>query len=1002
MRSLATRAAALPPLLLPLLLLLLLQPWQGRRGAWAQSCDGGVPEDRREDCHPEPGASAESCAERGCAWCPATAAAPGAPWCFRPNSAGAAGCRAVSDAAKRDCHPEAGAAEGACLARGCCWAVVEAPGVPWCFHEPGGACDSDQLVEDAERVDCHPEKGASEAACLARGCRWCPASAAGAPWCFIPRDGSYGYAMRGAPQKTAKGWRVDLQKLHSSSLFGADVEIIALEAEFHTADRLRIKVFDPSQARFEVPLHVPSPDTAAAAQQYDVRFENSPFFHFKVLRRSSGEALWDTSLGGLTFSHQFLQLATRLGAGSSVYGFGEHEHPSYRHHDDFVSHGMYARDQSPTPAGNLYGVHNFYMGVGSDFRAHGVLLLNSNAQDVTLAPGPAITYRTIGGVLDFYFFLGPTPESVVQQYTEAVGRPFLPPYWSLGFQLSRWGYGSLEAVKAAVDRLSQYDIPHDVQYGDIDYMDRQLDFTYDTTSYEGLPQYVQSLRDAGMHYVIILDPCITKDEPPGSYRPYELGQQMGIWIKNSDGSPAVGKVWPPGGSVFPDFTNPATASWWVQLCVEFSDVIKYDGIWIDMNEPANFGTGQEPGCANNPLNKPPYHPRISGDDLAEKTLCPDAHTHLGRHYDTHSLFGWAQHEPSFHASQNATGKRAFVLSRSTFVGSGRWAGHWLGDNFSLWRDMHMSIIGMLEFNIFGIPYIGADICGFIYDTTHELCLRWMQLGAFYPFSRNHNGLGYKDQDPGVFGPEFAEAVRSVLLVRYTLLPFLYSLFHETHTRGGTVVRPLLHEFVTDVQTHGVDRAFLWGPALMVAPVLSEGATTVEVYFPDARWYSYYTGEEVPASWRRSSARVAAPLDRIPLFLRGGFVVPTQEPAKTTTHSRVNPMGLIVSLDENLEARGSLFWDDGDSIGTIESGNFFLASFAFTGNRLTSTVERAGYAAGLAFQTVRVLGLRSPPASGGVTVNGSPLPPSDVAFQPSGELTLKISVPITTPLNIAIN
>ncbi|XP_061414169.1 sucrase-isomaltase, intestinal-like [Lethenteron reissneri] len=992
MRPHATRAT----LLLPLLLLQL----QGQRGAWAQSCDGGVPEDRREDCHPEPGASPESCAARGCRWCPASAAAPSAPWCFRSDSAGAAGCGAVSDAAKSDCHPEEGAAEGSCLARGCCWAVVAAPGVPWCFHAPGDTCGSDQLVEDAERVDCHPEKGATEAACRARGCRWCPASAAGAPWCFIPRDGSYGYAMRGAPQKTAKGWRVDLQKLHSSSLFGADVEIIALEAEFHTADRLRIKVFDPSQARFEVPLQVPSPDTAAAGPQYEVRFESAPFFHFKVLRRSSGEALWDTSLGGLTFSQQFLQLATRLGAGSSVYGFGEHEHPAYRHHDHFVSHGMYARDQSPTPAGNLYGVHNFYLGVGSDFTAHGVLLLNSNAQDVTLAPGPALTYRTIGGVLDFYFFLGPTPESVVQQYTEAVGRPFLPPYWSLGFQLSRWGYGSLGAVKAAVDRLSQHDIPHDVQYGDIDYMDRQLDFTYDTASYAGLPQYVQSLRDAGMHYVIILDPCITKDEPPGSYRPYELGQQMDIWIKNSDGSPAVGKVWPPGGSVFPDFTNPATASWWVQMCVEFSDVIKYDGIWIDMNEPANFGTGQEPGCANNLLNKPPYHPRISGDDLAEKTLCPDARTHLGLHYDTHSLFGWAQHEPSFHASQNATGKRAFVLSRSTFVGSGRWAGHWLGDNFSLWRDMHMSIIGMLEFNIFGIPYIGADICGFIYDTSYELCLRWMQLGAFYPFSRNHNGLGYKDQDPGVFGPEFAEAARSALLVRYTLLPFLYSLFHEAHTRGGTVVRPLLHEFVTDVQTHGVDRAFLWGPALMVAPVLAEGATTVDVYFPDARWYSYYTGEEVPASWRRSSARVAAPLELIPLFLRGGFVVPTQQPARTTTHSRVNPMGLIVSLDENLEARGSLFWDDGDSIGTVESGNYFLASFVFTGKRLTSRVERAGYAAGLAFQTVRVLGLRSPP--GGVTVDGSPLPSSDVAFHPSGELTLKISVPITTPLNIAIN
>ncbi|KFQ08907.1 Maltase-glucoamylase, intestinal, partial [Haliaeetus albicilla] len=129
---------------------------------------------------------------------------------------------------------------------------------------------------------------------------------------------------------------------------------------------------------------------------------------------------------------------------------------------------------------------------------------------------------------------------------------------------------------------------------------------------------------------------------------------------------------------------------------------------------------------------------ISDRSLAQKTLCPDSKTYLGEHYNTHSLFGWSQTAPTFHVAQQATGKRAFVLSRSTFVGSGKHGGHWLGDNFSRWKDMHQSIIGILEFNLFGIPYIGADICGFNYNTTYELCLRWMQLGSFYPFSRNHN------------------------------------------------------------------------------------------------------------------------------------------------------------------------------------------------------------------------------------------------------------------------
>ncbi|ELK27164.1 Sucrase-isomaltase, intestinal [Myotis davidii] len=251
---------------------------------------------------------------------------------------------------------------------------------------------------------------------------------------------------------------------------------------------------------------------------------------------------WETTLGGLIFSNQYLQLMTSVPS-TSIYGFGEHEHPSFKHDMNYVRYGMFARDQSPVALSNLYGVHPFYMCIEKDFNAHGVLLLNSNAQDVTLSPSPSLTFRTIGGILDFYMFLGPTPENVIQQYTEAIGRPFMPPYWSLGFQLSRWGYNSIDVLEKTVERLRQYDIPHDVQYGDIDYMERQLDFTYDKANFAGLPEYIQKLKNDGMHYVIIL-------------------------------------AWPPGDSVYPDYTNPKTAEWWIQMCMEFKNILDYDGIWI--------------------------------------------------------------------------------------------------------------------------------------------------------------------------------------------------------------------------------------------------------------------------------------------------------------------------------------------------------------------------------------------------------------------------------------
>ncbi|XP_009995095.1 PREDICTED: maltase-glucoamylase, intestinal-like [Chaetura pelagica] len=804
--------------------------------------------------------------------------------------------------------------------RGLCFLAVVLAALGGCQgSEQDAQCPGALGVQ--KRIDCHPQPGASQESCEARGCRWGPTDVPNPP-------------------------RVELNKRDTLSLFGNDISPVMLEVEFQTKDRLRFRLYDPNSKRFEVPLKIDSPGVTAEEANYDVEFSEDSS-HFTIKRKSTGTVLWDSPLVDLFFSNQYLQITT-------------------------------------TPFANLYGVHPFYMCVEDDSNAHGVLLLNSNAQDVTLSPNPSLTFRTIGGVLDFYIFLGPTPENVVQQYTEAIGRPHMPAYWSLGFHLSRWGYGSIDVLKETVDRMHRYNIPYDVQHLDIDYMDRRLDFTYDKVNFAGLPEYIQQLKKEGMHDVIILDPFISKDEEPGTYRPYDLGQEMGVWVNNSDGvTPAVGKAWPPGDSVFPDYTNPRTVEWWTQMCLEFKDVLDYDGIWIDMNEPSNFLRGQYPGCAANDINDPPYVPKISDGSLSEKTLCPDSKTYLGEHYNTHSLFGWSQTAPTFNVVQQATGKRAFVLSRSTFVGSGKHGGHWLGDNFSQWRDMRLSIIGVLEFNLFGIPYIGADICGFNYNTTYELCLRWMQLGSFYPFSRNHNAEGNIEQDPAVFGDEFAKIARATLRIRYSLLPYLYTLFYESHVHGNTVARSLMHEFTSDKQTHGIDTAFLWGPAFMIAPVLEEGARTMDVYFPEAEWFDYYTGHKIPSVWKNQYVTVAAPLSKIPLYIRGGYILPEQAPATTNTKSRLNPFGLIIALDEQGEASGSLFWDDGDSIDTIEKENYFLAKYTFSKGNLKTEIVKDGYrgADTLKYNKITVLGLKLRPHA--VAVNGRALRGEAFSFELSG-------------------
>ena len=191
------------------------------------------------------------------------------------------------------------------------------------------------------------------------------------------------------------------------------------------------------------------------------------------------------------------------------------------------------------------------------------------------------------------------------------------------------------------------------------------------------------------------------------------------------------------------------------------------------------------------------------------------------------------------------------------------------------------VLETMIFNMFGIPLVGADICGFNGNTTAELCARWSQLGAFYPFSRNHNSDDTIEQDPVVLGPSVVEAAKKALEIRYSLLPYLYYLFFDAHMHGRTVARPLFYEFPNDKKTHTMESQFMWGSCILIIPVLDEGRTTVDGYFPSGVWYDWNTNQTYNAK-QSVSKTVDAPLDVIPIFMRGGCIVPTQVPKSTTT------------------------------------------------------------------------------------------------------------------------
>ncbi|XP_063789067.1 maltase-glucoamylase-like [Pseudophryne corroboree] len=811
------------------------------------------------------------------------------------------------------------------------------------------------------RIDCYPDPGASEVRCKQRGCCWVPSNENAEPWCFY--SPSHGYEAVTGRTATSKGFDVPLKRLPTPKVFGTEIEELQLTAEIQSKNRFRFKITDPRNKRFEVPHeHVKSfTGTAEPNPNYNVELVEKPF-GIKVVRKTPDvRVLFDTTIGPLLYADQFLQLTIKLPS-SNIYGLGEHVHRQYKHDTFWKKWSIFNRDAFPNGDGyNLYGAQTFFVCLedekGSSF---GVFLMNSNAMEVIVQPAPAVTYRTIGGILDFYVFVGNTPEEVVMEYLEFIGKPYMPAYWTLGFHISRWGYKSLNEVKEVIERNRAIDIPYDVQFTDIDYMENKKDFTYDKEKFSDLPQLADDLHKNGQKYIIILDPAIANTPLiNGPYGAYERGQKLGVWVNETDGiTPIVGEVWP-GVTVYPDYTNEACTKWWVDECLEFYKQVKYDGIWIDMNEVSNFVQGSKKGCAANNLNYPPYTPAILDGLMYSKTLCMDAKQAWGNHYDVHNLYGYSMCLATDEAIKAVfPGKRSIIFSRSTFAGAGKYSGHWLGDNAANWNDIKWAIPGMLEFNLFGIPYIGADICGFFEDCSEELCRRWMQVGAFYPFSRNHNAENYKPQDPASYGADslLVRSSRHYLNIRYTLLPYLYTLFYKAHTRGETVVRPLLHEFYSDSQTWAIDQQFLWGSGLLITPVLNPNTEHVNAYLPDAVWYEYETGEK--SNVRKQRVSMYLPADKLGLHLRGGYIFPTQKPARTTEYSRKNPLGLIIALDDAKSAKGEFYWDDLESRGTIESGNYILYSFSVSNNILKMETTRAGYTDpnNLKFEEIKILGL----------------------------------------------
>jgi alpha-glucosidase len=505
------------------------------------------------------------------------------------------------------------------------------------------------------------------------------------------------------------------------------------------------------------------------------------------------------------------------------------------------------------------------------------------------------------GMLRYYFIPGP-PDRALERYSELTGRPSLPPKWSLGYHQSRWGYKTEGDIREVVRGFQKHDLPLSAIHMDIDYMDGFRVFTVDQDRFPDLPGLTDELARKGIRTVMILDPGVRVDP---NYEVYREGIEGRHFCTLPNGNTLSALVWP-GWSAFPDFTESRTRSWWGS---HYKKMIDWGaaGIWHDMNEPASFTAW--------------------GDLTLPLTTCHSMEGRKSSHREAHNLYGLLMNEAGFDALRKLSPKRRpWLLSRSGWVGTSRYAWNWTGDTESSWEMLRQTIATILGLGLSGIQYSGPDIGGFGGAPSAELYIRWFQMAAFMPFFRTHSALGTPPREPWRFDEKTLDIARKYLQFRYRLMPYLYTLAWEASQTGFPLARPLFWPQGGDPSLWGVDDSFLLGTDLLVAPVLEPGASKREVTLPAGVWYNFWTADRFEGPAR---VDVEAPLEVIPLFARGGSLIPLEEDGRIMLHFYAAPEG---------ENNRSMYSDAGDGYGPSRIDRFETSR---SGDRLTILWKKEG-------------------------------------------------------------
>jgi alpha-glucosidase len=531
----------------------------------------------------------------------------------------------------------------------------------------------------------------------------------------------------------------------------------------------------------------------------------------------------------------------------------------------------------------LYMSTPFYIGL-HQHRAYGIYFDNTHKTVFNFgASNNRFAYFSADdGDMDYYFIHDDSVDKIITAYTSLTGRMELPPLWALGFQQCRYSYYPDKEVITLANTFRDKEMPADVIYLDIHHMENYKVFTFDGKQFSDPKGMIRELKSKGFKVVVIMDPGLKAEE---GYAPYEEAAEKNLLLKYPDDSIYEGQVWP-GWCAFPDFTKPDTRSWWAEKMAFYTEA-GVDGFWTDMNEMASWGQFTP--------NLIDFH--YEGEQVS--------------HRKARNIYGMQMARAAKEGSAILNpDKRPFVLTRAGFSGVQRYAAAWTGDNIATDELMLAGVRLVNSMGLAGLAFSGYDVGGFSGEATSALFARWMSIATFAPLYRAHSMINSNDAEPWAFGEEVEEISRNYMNLRYKMLPLIYSSFYKSTQTGLPIAKSLAidHPFDNKIYETKFQNQYIFCDQLLIAPIKST-TEICKAYLPEGNWYYLFDDRQFIG---KSEVYIDSPLNYLPVFVKGGAIIPLQSAVQHTEEPHDGLLRLHLYKGKGISSF-ELYEDEGEKL-----------------------------------------------------------------------------------------